>query len=266
MVVIRARLEPEWGAVVKQALEAARELVYRRKRAEKRGGVIETLADGFEDAPTVERQHADALVMLAESALHHGINPGAPGERYQVIVHVDAEVLAKADAVGQSVIEDGSGVAAETSQRLACDASRVVMRRDSDGRITDVGARTRTIPPSLRRALQHRDRGCRFPGCWVPLGHGHHINTGRKADPRRFRIWCCCVGGTIARFTRRDIRSSDGATASSDSVGRTVKWCPKRLRRRGSPPIQWACCDKRTKPRAWRFTRGRRCRDGPASR
>jgi hypothetical protein len=82
MVVIRARLEPEWGAVVKQALEAARELVYRRREAiKRRDGVIETLADGFEDAPTVEQQHADALVMLAESALHHGIDPGAPAER-----------------------------------------------------------------------------------------------------------------------------------------------------------------------------------------
>jgi len=64
---------------------------------------------------------------------------------------------------------------AETSQRLACDASRVVMRHDPDGRVTEVGARTRTIPPALRRALQHRDNGCRFPGCRLPFGQGHHI-------------------------------------------------------------------------------------------
>jgi hypothetical protein len=30
----------------------------------------------------------------------------------------------------------------ETSRRLACDASRVVMRHDPDGRIVEVGART----------------------------------------------------------------------------------------------------------------------------
>src|SRR5207237_2998538 len=113
------------------------------------------------------QQQADALTLLAETALHHEIDPGAPSERYQVVVHVDADVLADADHPGQSVLEDGARVSAETSQRLACDASRVVMRHDVDGRIVEIGARTRTIPPALRRALQHRDRGCRFLRCGV---------------------------------------------------------------------------------------------------
>jgi 5-methylcytosine-specific restriction endonuclease McrA len=98
------------------------------------------------------------------------------------VVHVDAAVLADADAPGQSVVE-GARVSAETSQRLACDASRVVMRHDADGQITEVGARTRTIPPSLRRALQHRDRGCRFPGCGSRFGQGHHIRHWAHGGP-----------------------------------------------------------------------------------
>ena len=36
------------------------------------------------------QQQADALALLAEAALDHGLDPGAPGERYQVVVHVDA--------------------------------------------------------------------------------------------------------------------------------------------------------------------------------
>jgi HNH endonuclease len=64
---------------------------------------------------------------------------------------------------------------AETSQRLACDAGRVVMRHDEAGRLVEIGARTRTIPPALRRALAHRDRGCRFPGCGVRVAEGHHL-------------------------------------------------------------------------------------------
>jgi hypothetical protein len=129
------------------------------------------------------QQQADALGLLAETALHHGIDPGAPGERYQVVVHVDAQVLADADGPGQSVLEGGARVPAETSQRLACDATRVVMRHDPDGRITEVGARTRTIPPALRRALQHRDRGCRFPGCGRSFGQGHHIRHWAHGGP-----------------------------------------------------------------------------------
>src|SRR5437764_8778889 len=63
--------------------------------------------------------------------------PISPGERYQVVVHVDAAVLADPDQAGQSVLEDGLRVPAGTSQRLACDASRVVMRHDAAGRLLE---------------------------------------------------------------------------------------------------------------------------------
>ena len=100
-----------------------------------------------------------------------------------MVVHVDVPVLADPAQPGQSVLEDGVHVSAETSRRLACDASRVVMRHDQDGRVVEVGARTRTIPPALRRALQHRDRGCRFPGCGLPLGEGHHVRHWAQGGP-----------------------------------------------------------------------------------
>ena len=182
MVVIRGRLEPEVGAVVMQALTAAREALSHRRRAEDVPAGT-SVVDGSAEAPTMEQQQADALALVAEAALHRGMDSGAPGERYQVVVHVDAQVLADADAPGQSVLDGGARVPAGTSRRLACDASRVVMRHDADGRITEVGARTRTIPPALRRALQHRDKGCRFPGCGRLLGQGHHIRHWAHGGP-----------------------------------------------------------------------------------
>src|SRR5688500_3721954 len=154
MFVIRGRLTPEVGALLLRALEAARETVTRPFRVQ--------------DEPTLGQQQADALALLAETGLHK-LDPGAPGERYQVVVHVDAAVLADPDQPGQSVLEDGAHVPAGTSRRLACDASRVVMRHDDDGNLLEVGARTRTIPPALRRALKHRDRACRFPSCDLPF-------------------------------------------------------------------------------------------------
>jgi 5-methylcytosine-specific restriction endonuclease McrA len=171
MVVIRGRLAPEVGAVLMQALAAGREALYQSARREAAAG----WAEGALERPPFEQQDADALALLAETALHHGIEPGAPGDRYQVVVHVDAAVLADAGQPGQSVLEEGTHVPAGTSQRLACDASRVVMRHDEDGRIMEVGARTRTIPPALRRALHARDRTCRFPECGGRFGQGHHI-------------------------------------------------------------------------------------------
>ena len=38
-----------------------------------------------------------------------------------------------------------------------------------------LGRRTRTVPPSVRRALEARDRGCRFPGCRLRFTDAHHI-------------------------------------------------------------------------------------------
>jgi 5-methylcytosine-specific restriction endonuclease McrA len=181
MVVVRGRLTPEAGAVLMQALAAARETLYQRARGMDARAI--PVADVPAETPSMAQQQADALGLLAESALHHGIDPGAPGERYQVIVHVDAPVLADPEAPGQSVLEGGTHVSPETSRRLACDASRVVMRHDPDGRVVEVAAKTRTIPPALRRALHHRDRGCRFPGCGVSFGQGHHLRHWANGGP-----------------------------------------------------------------------------------
>ena len=179
MVVVRGRLAPEVGAVLMQALAAARETLYQRARQQTFANPVDVSAE----TPPLEQQQADALGLIAESALHHGIDPGAPGERYQVVIHVDAPVLADPAAPGQSVLEDGVHVSAETSRRLACDASRVVMQHGRDGRVVEVAARTRTIPPAIRRALHHRDRGCRFPGCGTRLGQGHHISHWAQGGP-----------------------------------------------------------------------------------
>jgi len=180
MMVLRGRLTPDMGARLLRALDAAREALYQRTRV---AAGSPPAADPALAPPTRAQQQADALGLLAETALHHELDPGAPGERYQVVVHVDAAVLADPEQPGQSVLEEGSHVPAETSRRLACDASRVVMRHDEDGRVVEIGARTRTIPPALRRALQHRDRTCRFPGCHVRVGQGHHVRHWAQGGP-----------------------------------------------------------------------------------
>src|SRR5437867_2211426 len=180
MVTLRGRLAPEVGTVLVQALAAARETLYQRARSQAGDAGP---ADVSSETPTMAQQQADALALLAETSLHHGIDPGAPAERYQVVVHVDAPALADPDQPGQSVLEDGARVSAETSRRLACDASRIVMRHGVDGRVVEVAARTRTIPPAIRRALHHRDRDCRFPGCGVRFGQGHHIRHWAEGGP-----------------------------------------------------------------------------------
>jgi len=225
-IVLRGRLTPEVGALLRRALSAARETLYQRRRRE---GEVSRAAGPSGDTPSLAQQQADALALLAETALHHGIDPGAPGERYQVVVHVDAPVLADPEQPGQSVIEGGAHVSAETSRRLACDASRVVMQHDEEGRVVEIGARTRTIPPALRRALQHRDRGCRFPGCGVAVGEGHHVRHWAHGGPTtlsNLALLCRRHHRAVHEEGYHVERQSDGALQFRRPDGRPLPEAP----------------------------------------
>ncbi len=161
MLVVRGRLSPEVGAVVQRALEAAADRLYHE--SEDKAEVV------------AGQRRADALGLLAESALAADLDRGAAGDRYQVVVHVDDDVLRDDAGSGQSALEDGIHVPAETARRMACDAGRVVMGHGPDGTLLDVGRKTRTIPPAIRRALAARDHRCRFPGCSCRHCDAHHV-------------------------------------------------------------------------------------------
>src|SRR5438093_3032758 len=66
MVVVRGRLEPEAGALLMQALPAAREALYQQTRSQPPA----PLADPASETPTMAQQQADALTLIAETALH----------------------------------------------------------------------------------------------------------------------------------------------------------------------------------------------------
>ena len=349
MVVVRGRLAPEVGAVVRQALEAAAD----RLRAE-------VSPDEAAETSTGQRR-ADALGLVAESALAGGLDRGTAGDRYQVVLHVEPEALqavppadaggdggrqpapapdaagpaeagavrvsaetprgsnsadahgaasrsgdeaaaagtggqeraeaaAEADApacgcggtvgagaqaacprsaapAAHAALEDADGlrVSAETSRRLACDAALVVMRHAGDGAVLDVGRRTRTVPPALRRALEARDRRCRFPGCQARRCDVHHIEHWATAGRRSSRTWCGCAGGTIGRCTRRGSRCAWGLTARPSSAGRTGARCRRRRPPRSGRGRRWrrprAAC---TRP-ASASARTRRPRPGAAA-
>jgi hypothetical protein len=225
---IRGRLSPEAGAILVKALTAAREALYSQQQH--RASMLDAPpTDPSAETPTMAQQQADALQLLAETALHHGIDPGSPAEHYQVVVHVDASVLNDPEQPGQSVVEDGARVSAETSQRLGCDASRVVMEHDAEGRIFDVGPKTRTIPPALRRALLYRDRSCRFPGCHGRFCQAHHIRHWAHGGPTTLSnlvLLCRRHHRAVHEEGYRVERLADGELRFHDPYGRVVPDVP----------------------------------------
>ena len=155
MLVVHARLAPEDGARFIDAVErAAKALETGRRHDETSSARVP-----FESA------RADALL--------HAVAERADTE---VQVHVSAETLLDFDSDGCCHLHDGPNLAPHTLRRLACDAGIVRIAEDGKGQPLDVGRRTRTIPPALKRALAARDKGCRFPGCAATRHlHGHHI-------------------------------------------------------------------------------------------
>ncbi|MGE0812700.1 MAG: DUF222 domain-containing protein [Vicinamibacterales bacterium] len=171
MVVIRGRLSPEVGAVVQRALEVAADML----RGE---GVGVPPAATLEEDVTPTQRRADALGRLAEVALTASLDRGSSGDRYQVVLHVEQGATeSSAIAMGGVIEMDGVPVcvSAETSRRLACDAAVIEMAHDASRTPLDVGRRTRPIPSAIRRALDARDRHCRFPGCTSRRCDAHHV-------------------------------------------------------------------------------------------
>ena len=162
---VRGRLPADEGAVVVKALECARDHLLEQEGPE------------LEAPPS----NADALGLMADALLANGPHEGAAGERYQVLIHVDEAAL-RDDADEARCELDGSAVVApETVRRIACDTALVSII-ERDGRPLSVGRRTRSIPPAMRRALNSRDGGCRFPGCaqhrFVDAHHIEHWAHG----------------------------------------------------------------------------------------
>ncbi len=184
MVKLELVLEPDEADLILRAVERAREVHARDAEpleAEAPGALAVPAAQGETEAveaagvsaETRWPSRADGAVKLAESFLAGNPVTGTGGERFQVMVHVDQEVLGP-DGAWAATQEDGTRVSAETLRRVACDCGLVAI--GGDGEALNIGRRARSIPPAIRRALMLRDRGCAFPGCiHTAFLHGHHI-------------------------------------------------------------------------------------------
>ena len=253
-VLIRGRLPAEEGALLMAALEAAQDWLARQDvPAGTRGdGGIDVPAgthvavDG-EDVPagTPRRSRggsrAEALIAVADAFLAGGAGTGRTartgGDRYQVVVHADAAALSGEEPGGRCELDDGSPLAIETVRRLACDAS-LVQLLERDGQPLRIGRRTRTIPPALRRALNARDRGCRFPGCgsrrFLDAHHIEHWAKGGATDLDNLLLLCGYHHRLLHEGGYRVTRTSGGAVLFHRRDGRPIAACPGR-RSRGRP-------------------------------
>ncbi|MFT5355371.1 MAG: hypothetical protein ACI9KE_002590 [Polyangiales bacterium] len=227
---VRARLCADEAALLMEVLHRVREGLSRG--CSSRGG----------EAPRPGL--ADALVRLVQlrSVQGGGAIEGAANNDEHVTFAAPREVVVhlEHDALGDlaATLDDGSRVPAETFRRVACDcALRCTLEGAmgaegaSDRSSIDVGRRTRSISPALRRALSRRDGGCRFPGCvcrrYLDAHHVEHWAHGGETTMSNL-ITLCTFHHQLLHEGGWQVRVEEGEFVFSDREGRV---------RDGLPPL-----------------------------
>jgi Domain of unknown function (DUF222) len=263
MVVVRGRLAPEVGALLRRALEAGREMLYQRARRE----APTVAAEPTVEPPTLAQQQADAVALVAESALHHAASCRSTTRLASHARRRDVSAETRAPSSRASILARPASATRWSSTSMArCWRTR--RRRDS--RCWGAWWRSgRGRAPSRQRcggrsssgigAAASRDARYEWP-------RGIISGTGLRAGRRRSPTSPCCVGTTTARCTSRVSASSGGPTAPYDSGARTVGSCPRYPRRPQCQRIQWEHSRRTTPSRDSPSTRGPDCRGGSASR
>ena len=195
--VFKGRFTAEQGALLQKALEAAGEQLFAEQQNVPRDVPAEISGNVPLDRTSpepVSRQRADAFSRVVDGFLAGVANDQSGGDRYMVNIHTDIATLKQDGEGAESEIEDRGHVPAETSRRMACDCSIVHWHEDFNGEPLNVGRKTRSIPPAIRRALKRRDLGCRFPGCtctrFVDAHHIQHWADGGETSMQNLVLLC----------------------------------------------------------------------------
>ncbi|KUI22168.1 hypothetical protein AU193_18035 [Mycobacterium sp. GA-1285] len=119
---------------------------------------------------------ADAFMRIVEQAWDSEVARRPHDQHSTVIVHLDPDKPAAWPHLGP--------VLSEAERRmLLCEATCEVWL-ERHGQLIGAGRSTRVISRRLRRALEHRDRTCRVPGCWATRGlHAHHLVHWEDGGP-----------------------------------------------------------------------------------
>jgi hypothetical protein len=162
------------GGLLDKALSVARGALFTA-----RTGV--DVADDDREVEPSSVSSLDALQRLLHAALD-GLDPNVaagrrPGDRTQVIVHIDAGDLTTAR------LHLGPLLPVTVAAQLTCDADfRAVVERH--GIVVATFRRRRTVPEVLRNLIEDRDGGCRVPGCGrCGFLHIHHLVHWAKGGP-----------------------------------------------------------------------------------
>jgi hypothetical protein len=197
MVWVNGVLDAEGGAVLRTALEPL------ARRA------------GKGDDRKRDRRLADALVELAHHSLDNGLVPQRASQRAHLQVTATLETLLQRAGAQAADLEFSLPISAASVERLACDCNVTRVLLGQDSAVIDVGRSSRKVKPATRRALNVRDRGCRWPGCDRPASwsSGHHLvhwSRGGLSDLANLVLLCYRHHWMVHEGKWQVIKTDDG--------------------------------------------------------
>jgi hypothetical protein len=197
MVWLRGLLDPEGGALLRTALEPL------ARRA------------GPDDGRKRDRRLADALVDLAQRSLDGGTAADGATRRPHLQVTTTLETLLQRAGAPAADLEFSVPISAASLQRLACDCNLTRILLGADSAVIDVGRSRRVVSAPTRRALNARDRGCRWPGCdrsatWASAHHVVHWIRGGTTDLANLVLLCYRHHWMVHEGGWQLVKSDDG--------------------------------------------------------
>ena len=148
-------------------------------------------------------------------------------------MNVDLDSLVGGAGVGDE--SSGGLFSSDVMKRVVCDSRLQPIIRGRDGQVLGVGRVLRTAPPWIRRALDKRDGGCRFPGCGnTRFVDAHHIKSwtdGGSTDLENLISLCRAHHRLVHRKGLMLRGDPNGEIGFVDSKGAAVRTGPRGLER-----------------------------------
>jgi hypothetical protein len=199
MLTVKIRMSTESGAAFMAAIDSLAERDARRQRARQKAAGDEAPDTSEDDEFALARERTTsrrlaALTTLSQVAVDADRSPGDPPRR-EVVVHVDAAVLADDAAAGRAYVEGGPSLRPAVARRMLCESTVVAMLERGREPLA-VGRRKRRATKGQRRALMRRDGGCARPGCEetrIERLHAHHMRHwlfGGRTDLTNLVLLC----------------------------------------------------------------------------
>lgn len=153
--------------------------------------VVVAVADGAVDTSGLDRHTLVLHAPLAElaSAVEDTTDDAPDPGRRESVVPDEHEPVAVYGARGRV-----RALPRHVLQRIACEAGLVLAAVGERGTPVDIGRRDRRLTVALRRAVQLRDRDCRFPSCGATrhlhVHHARHWADGGSTDLDNLVLLC----------------------------------------------------------------------------